>query len=188
MGLSCRRGFGASSCKVARVSPSGRHPSPLRPEGWGKPCSRFLQHVFRQPGAERIHRPRGEQTVAQTLAEGLDSGQRGGRRLGAMTEGDLWLPGSTPENSERSPKHHPYQVCGAATAQPQSAPPRRLTGPLPATLGKIVGPGLRKARPFRLPPPQSGVHAGFFGCRVGGEVSALRCFLDSRAGRALPGF
>lgn len=109
----------------------------------------FLQHVFRQPGAERVHAPRGVRAAAQPPAGGSDSGWRAGRGLGELTPGASRRLDSTAENAGPRARSAtpPAPQLGAATAQPQYKPARRLAGPLPANSGKMVAGAARRPSP-----------------------------------------
>lgn len=191
MGLSCRRGLGASSCEVVRVSPSGRHPSPPRPEGWGDPplsvsptrfqAARGGAHTRAEGRAARCTNPGGGVGQRPARQQEIRSDDRGGSVAAGQHRRELGTVAETPPARGLRGGHRAASVRAGAPAH----------GATSGQLRQDCGPGSPQSPAFSgspSPPPRLGVHAGFFGRRVRGKVSALRCFLDSRAGGALPGF
>lgn len=144
---------------------------PLSPRDGETPALAFLQHVFGQPGAERVHGSKGVRAAAQTPAAG--------GRLGELTQGAVPLPDSTAENAGPLPQRRRRQR--RATAQSQSALARRLAGPLPATSGKMVAGAARR------PSFSGSLWVG--GCALAslyvallGKCPLIAAFLGSRTG------
>lgn len=110
----------------------------------------FLQHVFPQPGAHRVHGPRGVRAAARTPAEGSDSGWRGGTRTSRADTGASWLLGSTAENAASLRKTPGTEFrCGHCAASVQARAPTR--GATSGQLRQDGGGGRTKTLPFRLP-------------------------------------
>lgn len=163
LGLSCRRGLEASSCEVVRVSPSGCHPSPPRPEEYALGFSNTfsgsqVRSAYTRRGVSNpLHKPR--RRVGQRPAR---RETRSDDRGGSVAAGQLGAVAETPPAPGLRDGHR-AATSGQlrhdrGTGSPQS--PALSGSPAPSWLG---------------------LHAGFFECRVRGEVYGLRCFLDSRA-------